>query len=166
MAGLQLSFGRTGGLLAEHHAYAGGPDWYELMVEDVLPRLPHRWRPEAARRIGAAQQLPDVKPSLVHGDLAGDNMRWDVHGRLVDVVDWDLASAWDPAVDAACLSWHGWHTVQVAVSPETYRRARIWGATFGIEQVGAAVITGEPPHVIDRYVDAAVAWLDRTATRS
>lgn len=122
-------------LLARPHAYAGGDEWYRLMIEEVLPRLPPRWSSEAHRRIEEAAALPEVSPSLVHGDLAGDNMRWDDAGRLVGVLDWDLASAWDPAVDVACLSWHGWETVH-----------------------------GEPPDVVDQYVDSTVAWLERTST--
>lgn len=149
-------------LLAPPHAYAGGDDWYRLMVEDVVPRLPPRWRDEARRRIDKAAALPEVSPSLVHGDLAGDNMRWDDEGRLVGVLDWDLASGWDPAVDAGCLSWHGWDTVQEAVDKSTYQRARVWAATFGIEQIGSALVHGEAPDVVEEYVGATVAWLERT----
>jgi aminoglycoside phosphotransferase (APT) family kinase protein len=133
------------------------------MTEEVIPRLPDNWQPDAARRISAAQQLAPVPPSLVHGDLAGDNMRWDAHGRLAGVLDWDLASAWDPAVDAACLSWHGWDTVRNAVDEKTFARARVWAATFGIEQIGAAIVSGEPEHVIDDYIESTVGWLERTS---
>lgn len=151
-------------VLAPPHAYAGGDDWYRLMVEDVVPRLPPRWRDEARRRIDEAAALPEVSPGLVHGDLAGDNMRWDDEGDLVGVLDWDLASAWDPAVDAGCLSWHGWETVREAVDEPTYQRARVWAATFGIEQIGSALVHGEPPDVVEQYVGATVAWLERTGT--
>jgi aminoglycoside phosphotransferase (APT) family kinase protein len=151
-------------LLAEPHAYAGGARWFELMTEEAIPRLPASWQVEARRRVRAAHDLPDVPPSLVHGDLAGDNMRWDGDGRLVGILDWDLAAAWDPAVDAACLAWHGWDTVRAAVDATTYARARVWGATFGIEQIGAAIASGEPEEVIDGYVGSTVAWLERTST--
>ena len=60
--------------------------------------------------------------------------------RIVGVLDWDLAAAWDPAVDAACLAWCGWDTVRAAVDPAVYGRACTWWATFGIEQVGAAIV--------------------------
>lgn len=151
-------------VLAEPHAYAGGADWYVLMTDEVVPRLPARWRAEARLRVDAAASLPPVTPGLVHGDLAGDNMRWDDRGRLVGILDWDLAAAWDPAVDAACLSWHGWDAVERAVDPTTYERARTWGATFGIEQVGAAIVRGDPPEAVQATVERAVAWLERTAS--
>jgi hypothetical protein len=63
-----------------------------------------------------------------------------------------------PAVDAACLAWHGWDTVRAAVDADTYGRACVWFRTFGLEQVSAALLLGDPP---ERYVDRAVAWLER-----
>lgn len=146
-------------VLAPPHAYAGGLRWYELMTEEVVPRLPVRLQPEARRRVDAAEALQPVPPRLVHGDLAGDNLRWE-DGRLVGVLDWDLASVWDPAVDAACLAWHGWDTVRAAVDAETYRRARIWAATFGIEQVAASIVRGDPPEDVERWVAWVVDRLD------
>jgi aminoglycoside phosphotransferase (APT) family kinase protein len=146
-------------LLDEPHAYAGRSGWLRLMHDDVIPRLGTSVRDEARRRIDAAASLPAVPASLVHGDLAGDNLRWSETGELLGVLDWDLAQGFDPAVDAACLAWHGWDNVKAAVDAETYRRARIWQATFGIEQVGAAISNGEPPEVIDQYAAAATKRL-------
>ncbi|MEV0583336.1 aminoglycoside phosphotransferase family protein [Nonomuraea sp. NPDC050310] len=126
------------------HAYAGREHWEKLLLEEVLPRLPGHVRGEARRRIEAAAELPPVPPRLVHGDLAGDNVHWGPDGAVVGVLDWDLASPFDPAVDAACLAWHGWEAVAAAVDTETYRRARVWEATFVIEGVGAALLNDEP----------------------
>jgi aminoglycoside phosphotransferase (APT) family kinase protein len=95
-----------------------------------------------------------VLPSLVHGDLGGANMRWSSDGRLVGVIDWDWASAWDPAVDAACLAWHGWAAVEAAVDPPIYHRARIWERTFGIEQIVASRLRPPGrPDVVDWAAD-------------
>lgn len=143
------------------HGYAGGPQWDDLMLDEAVPRLPTRWQAEARRRVEAAQALPAVRPHLVHGDLAGDNMRWDAEGRLVGILDWDLASAWDPAVDAACLSWHGWEAVRAATDEATFDRARIWADTFGIEQIVAALLQGET--TVTEAVTRTVAWLERTS---
>jgi aminoglycoside phosphotransferase (APT) family kinase protein len=153
-------------LLDEPHAYAGRERWLELMNAEVIPRLDASLRDEAHRRVDNAHHLPDVPPSLVHADLGGDNLRWAEDGRLLGVLDWDLAQASDPAIDAACLAWHGWDIIRAAVDAETHRRARIWYATFGIEQVGAAISNGEPEHVIARYVESASSWLQRTGTLS
>jgi aminoglycoside phosphotransferase (APT) family kinase protein len=143
------------------HEYAGGADWPRLMLEDVVPLFPAEWQAEAARRFEAAIALPEVEPSLVHGDLAGHNLHWDAEGNLIGVIDWDVASAWDPAIDAACLAVHGWATVARVIDAQTYHRAAVWYRTFGIEQLGAALLTGDIVE-IDRYVQRGVAFLERT----
>jgi len=150
-------------VLGPPHTYCGAERWAEVIASEVIPRLPARWRPEVRRRTEAALALPTVNSSLVHGDLAGDNVRYDHRGSLVGVLDWDLAQSFDPAVDAACLGWYGWGTLRAAVDAETYRRARTWWRTFGYEQLGAAILNGEPPEVLERYVSRTVAWLERTA---
>jgi aminoglycoside phosphotransferase (APT) family kinase protein len=143
------------------HEYAGGDDWPRLMLEDVVPLFPAEWRAEAAQRFEAAIALPEVEPSLVHGDLSGHNLHWDADGALVGVLDWDVASAWDPAIDVACLAGHGWATLAQVIDAQTYERAAVWYRTFGIEQLGAALLTGEPAE-IDRYVRRGVQYLERT----
>lgn len=149
-------------VLAEPHEYAGGHRWADVMFDEVVPRLPEQWQDEARRRIDAALALEPVPPALVHGDLGGENVHWDPSGKLIGVLDWDLASAFDPAIDAACLGWHGWDNIRQAVDAETFRRARTWYLTFGVEQLGAAVVNGEPPEVVERYVSGVVAFLERT----
>lgn len=154
---------RLADVLDEPHAYAGRDRWADLLLDDVVPRLPARLRAKARRSVQAALDLEAVTPSLVHGDLAGGNMHWSAGGELIGILDWDLAHAFDPALDAACLAWHGWDTVRRAVGGETYRRARVWAGTFGIEQVAAAIAAGDPPEVIERHVASAARWLDRAA---
>lgn len=143
------------------HAYAGRQRWSALM-EQVIADLPPPVRAAAARRVQAAAQLAVVPPLLVHGDLAGDNVRWHGEGSLAGVIDWDLASAWDPAVDAACLAWFGWPAVAAAVDEQTYRRARTWAATFHLESVGAAIDNGESQDVIAKRLHAATRELSAT----
>ena len=150
-------------VLGRPHEYAGGDRWAELMTDEVLPRLPEELRADATRRVRNALELEPVPPSLVHSDLGGENVHWSADGKLVGILDWDLAQPFDPAVDAACLAWYGWENVRTAVDPDTYRRAGIWYLTFGIEQIVAAVLTAEPPEVLDRYVERTAAWLKRTA---
>jgi aminoglycoside phosphotransferase (APT) family kinase protein len=144
-------------VLAAPHGYAGGERWGELMAEAVAA-LPADVRDDARRRLDEAIALPAVMPSLVHGDLAGDNVHWH-DGRVVGVIDWDWASAWDPAVDAACLAWHGWDAVRRAVDRETYARARVWQRTFGIEQI---VASGLRPSPRADVVERTSEWLRRT----
>ncbi|MBR7838409.1 aminoglycoside phosphotransferase family protein [Actinospica durhamensis] len=150
-------------VLGEPHEYAGRADWARVLEEQAVPALPRRWRAEARRRVEDALDLPEVEPSLVHGDLCGYNLHWGSAGRVVGVLDWDLAAPFDPAVDAACLGSHGWDAVRAAVPAEVYRRARIWYRTFGIEQVASAILNGEPAPVVKRYVARTAEFLERTA---
>ncbi|MFF0746978.1 phosphotransferase family protein [Streptomyces sp. NPDC004111] len=150
-------------VLGAPHEYAGGDRWAEVMMGEVVPRLPQAWRPEAERRLRAALDLRWERPSLVHGDLAGSNMHWDDRGRLVGVLDWDLASSFDPAVDAACLFWHGWDKVRGAVDGETLRRACAWVLTFGLEQPAFAILNNAPEQEVASAIDATTAWLERSA---
>ncbi len=150
-----------GDVLDAPRGYAGGARWPSLVAE-VLPRIPPRWRGVASRRVAAVAEMPVVATGLVHGDLAGHNLLWGP-ARLPAVLDWDFASAWDPAVDVACLAgWHGWAAVSKAVADRgVLARARAWAAVFPLEQVASAVHHGEPEDVVDRLVERAVAVLGR-----
>ncbi|MEU8892576.1 aminoglycoside phosphotransferase family protein [Streptomyces sp. NPDC048442] len=150
-------------VLGVPHEYAGGARWAEVMLQEVVPRLPNAWRPEGQRRIQAALDLHWEQSSLVHGDLAGSNMHWDDRGRLVGVLDWDLASAFDPGLDAACLSWHGWDKVRGAVDTHTLHRAFVWALTFGLEQVAFAILNNATEQEVAKVVVATTAWLERSA---
>ncbi|SEL66210.1 aminoglycoside phosphotransferase family protein [Streptacidiphilus jiangxiensis] len=153
------------GLLGAPHQYAGGERWSELLLEEVVPRLPQAWQVEARRRVVAALELEPVDPSLVHGDLAGANVHWGPDGRLLGVLDWDLAQPFDPALDAACLSWHGWDKVRAAVDGATLRRAWTWYRTFALEVLAHALVNGESGEALDRRTATTVAALERSAAR-
>lgn len=157
LAGVDLDV--LAGVLAVPHSYAGGIRWVDFMLGDVVPRLPTALQDEARRRVEAVLALESVEPSLVHGDLAGDNLRV-TDGALTGVLDWDLAAAWDPAVDAACLAWYGWDAVRRAVDPGTYRRARVWYGVFGLEQVSAAILNGEDDASLQPHLERACAGLE------
>ena len=120
-------------LLAPPHAYAR--EWTDDSAAAVVASLPPRVRDEARRRLDAVRALPRVAPSFVHGDLAGHNMRWE-GDRLVGVIDWDLASGWDPAVDVAALSaWHGAGFERVLADRDTAERASAWRKSFPLELI-------------------------------
>jgi len=158
-------------LTPELHAVLGlanedsaGRPWAEFLDRLVVPRLPARWRDEGRRRVEAALELAPVPPALVHGDLGGDNVHWAPDGSLVGVLDWDLARAFDPALDAALLSWFGWDVLARAVDGETLRRARIWDGLFGAEHF-IAVLGGMADADVDRFVPYLVRRLEEHAAR-
>ena len=78
-------------MLGPPHAYCGAEHWAQVIEAEVVPRLPPRWHVEVRGRSEAALALPAVVPSLVHGDLAGENVHYDARGIVVGVLDWDLA---------------------------------------------------------------------------
>ncbi|MER6003964.1 phosphotransferase [Nonomuraea angiospora] len=133
--------------------------WAEVLAQQVVPRLPDRWRDECRRRLEAASALEPVPDALVHGDLGGANVHWGRDGRLVGVLDWDQAHLFDPAIDAALMAWHGWDTIRLAVDPETYRRARAYDAPFGVGHL-VGILDGRPLVNVDGYVRSIVAWLE------
>lgn len=142
------------------HAYAGRDRWKDLLLDEALPRLPTDLRASARRRIADVEALPPVTPRLVHGDLHGYNLHWSPAGTLLGIVDWDLASATDPAIDVACLAdWHGWPTLKQAVDQPTYERARVWYGTFSIEQIVKAVLDDTPDPDLAACVEAVARWM-------
>ncbi|MEV6895991.1 phosphotransferase [Amycolatopsis sp. NPDC051372] len=143
----------------------GREGWADVLAQDVIPRLPAKWRDEGRQRLERALALEPVADSLVHADLGGENVHWTEDGKLVGVLDWDLALPFDPAIDAACMAWHGWHHVRGAVGGKTYQRAQVWDAVFGVEHL-VAVLNGRRLANVDSYVAHIVAWLERDADRS
>ncbi|GAA2887704.1 hypothetical protein GCM10020220_092440 [Nonomuraea rubra] len=138
----------------------GDKGWAEILAEQVVPGLPDRWRDTCRRRLEVARDLEPVPDVLVHGDLGGSNVHWSRGGQLVGVLDWDQAHLFDPAIDAALMAWHGWDNVEMAVEPETYRRARIYDAPFGVGHL-VGVLDGRPLTNVEGYVRSIVGWLER-----
>ncbi|MEH3076470.1 MAG: aminoglycoside phosphotransferase family protein [Quadrisphaera sp.] len=167
MAAVDVSAGTpVGRCLDVPHAYAGRERWAELMAR-VVAMLPDDVRDDAAARLRAAVDLPPVPPRLVHGDLAGHNLRWHADGTLAGVIDWDLASAWDPAVDLGCLVWFGWDTVDAACAglgggwPAAAERARVWFATFPLEGPAALLDDRAPAALVAERLERVVTALRR-----
>ncbi|WP_187279741.1 aminoglycoside phosphotransferase family protein [Quadrisphaera setariae] len=167
MAAVDVSAGTpVGRCLDVPHAYAGRGRWAELMAR-VVAMLPDDVRDDAAACLRAAVDLPPVPPRLVHGDLAGHNLRWHADGTLAGVIDWDLASAWDPAVDLGCLVWFGWDAVDAACAglgggwPTAAERARVWFATFPLEGPAALLDDGAPAALVAERLERVATALRR-----
>ncbi|MFE3056007.1 phosphotransferase family protein [Nocardia sp. NPDC059239] len=151
-------------LLAVLDSRTQGRHWSEIIIADIVPRLPVRWQPEVLRRLDAALTLEPVPDALVHGDLCGPNVHWSTDGRLLGILDWDLAMPGDPALDVAMMAWHGWDTVRRAVPTEMFHRARIWDDLLGVGHL-VACMNGRPMTNPDSFVQAVVPWLESEANR-
>ncbi|WP_411734364.1 phosphotransferase family protein [Paeniglutamicibacter sp.] len=119
-------------LLAPPFSFRG--PWDEAKTETTLRALPAELVADAQRVLSTIAGFSGITPSLVHGDLAGHNMHW-IDGHLVGVLDWDLAAAWDPALNSAYLGlWHGADLLEdIAPSPEEAWRAQVWLGAMGLE---------------------------------
>jgi len=130
--------------LATPHAFMGGERWHPVMVDEAIPLLAPDSRDDARRAADALAALEPVPPGLVHGDLAGSNVLWD-DTAVSGVIDWDLASAADPAVDVAALAvWHGWDVIERARPSEIVQRARVIAATHPLQVLCFSIVNDRP----------------------
>lgn len=138
---------------------ANGLGWAEI-VHDVIPRLPAKRQDGVRQRLDTLLALEEAPARVVHGDLGGGNVHFGTDGKLTGVLDWDLASLADPAIDAALVAtWHGWDVLRAAVDEETYRRAWAWNDPIGVGHLHA-VLAGKPLTSVDGFVRAVAAWLE------
>lgn len=143
---------------------------------DFFPACTRHTFEDAARRIIRTvhewTERPVVAPSLVHGDLAGHNMRWlpipgEDRWRLNGILDWDLACLWDPALNPAYLSlWHGEEKLgQLCLDDDEHHRARVWLAAMALESLYDAGLRLEQiaPKKWRRLLNRALPRLERAA---
>ena len=139
--------------------YADGLGWADILNDEVIPRLPTKWRDGVRQRLDTLLALEEVPARLVHGDLGGSNVHFGKDGKLTGAFDWDMAILSDPAIDAALVAtWHGWDVLR-ATDEETYRRAWAWNDAVGIGHLHA-VFDGRPLSHVDGFVRSVVAWLE------
>ncbi len=140
--------------------YAEGLGWADILKDQIIPRLPTKWRDGVRQRLDTLLALEEVPARLVHGDLGGSNVHFGTDGKLTGVLDWDMAILSDPAIDAALVAgWHGWDVLRAATDAETYRRARAWDDAVGVGHLHA-VFGGKPLSHVDGFVSSVVAWLE------
>ncbi|MDF2990723.1 MAG: putative aminoglycoside phosphotransferase [Microbacterium sp.] len=130
--------------LATPHAFMGGDRWHAVMVEQAIPLLDRAARDRARKAADALAALEPVGAGLVHGDLAGSNVLWS-DGVVSGVIDWDLASAGDSAVDVAALAvWHGWDALERVRSRDVIARARVIAATHPLQVLCFSIVNERP----------------------
>lgn len=140
--------------------YDDGLGWADILSAEVIPRLPAKWRDGVRQRLETLLALEEVPAGLVHGDLGGGNIHFDRDGKLVGVVDWDMAILSDPAIDAALVAtWHGWDVLRAATDGQTYRCAWAWNDAVEVGHLHA-VFANKPLESVDGFVSSIVAWLE------
>lgn len=130
--------------LASPFAFRGS--WTDERQQQCFDALPEELRGPASSLWAQLDELAQVPPGLVHGDLAGHNMHW-VDEELIGILDWDLAAAWDPALNTAYLSlWHGLEMVDlIAPSPDEAHRAKIWLGLMSLERLSDTLSRTDNP---------------------
>ena len=96
-------------------------------------------------------------PALRHGDLGGENIRYDpATNRVTGIIDFGSAAMGDPAVDFAGLSWYGEAFVDALserypafADPGLRARAAFYRSTFALQQALWAVRAGD----VDEFED-------------
>lgn len=149
------------GLLSPPFSFRG--PWTAPKVVATMEALPPVLRAPAQRVLDTVATFAEVPATLVHGDLAGHNMRW-IEGRLPGILDWDMAAAWDPALNTAYLAlWHGEGFIEaIAPDPDVAWRARVWLGAMSLESVFDATL--DPRKDIDALVGKIGPRLAMAAT--
>jgi len=156
---IDLSGLRT--LLNEPRSYLGGAQWYSVMTQQAIPLLPQDVQTAALRVADALASLDDDAVVLDHGDLAGANILWE-GDRISGVLDWDLASADDPADDlAAVAGWFGWSAVERFASPAEIARAKIFHDSFPLQTLCFSLVNDRPDEEVDRATQKATRRLSQ-----
>lgn len=132
--------------LAAPFAFRG--PWTDERQQRCFDALPDPLRGAATTLWAQLDSLAQVPPGLVHGDLAGHNMHW-VAQELVGILDWDLAAAWDPALNTAYLSlWHGLEMADlIAPTPDEAHRAKIWLGLMSLERLSDTLSRTDNPRI-------------------
>lgn len=156
-----LDIGAENPDLAERKAFTGGPRWRQMLREEVLPLLPARAQAEAWRRVEALCALTEVGTCFSHGDLAGENVRWE-RGEVVAVLDWDLATHEDPAEDVASLaSWHGWDVLSQLADEATASRAAVYRDAFPLQMIAFQIVRGSDAEALEAVISRVLPVLTR-----
>lgn len=99
--GLETEATVTASLVADLDRYVGSARTHGLLADPLLAL--------AAKILAATLPVSDRAPSCLHGDVGAGNFMVE-DGRLVAVLDWELAHAGDPHEDLAWLWVRGAHT--------------------------------------------------------
>jgi aminoglycoside phosphotransferase (APT) family kinase protein len=118
-----------------------------------------RGRDRAATELDQLLRLEPTTATLVHGDLGGTNLRF-AAGRLVGVLDWDEAHLGDPAADLASIAvtvgWPAARAIAPELEPELELAARVYAATFALQQAPPAARAGDQ----DSLWDGLAGYID------
>lgn len=124
----------------------------DAVRERLAPRMSDAGRGQAEAELAAVLALDaPERPTLVHGDFGGTNLRWDADAtRLTGVLDWGQVHLGDPAYDIASVgATYGWdlaatvHATTERADATLLERARAYAGTFALQEALAGVVDGD-----------------------
>ena len=139
------------------------PRRWERFAQDVtavlFPLMSGQGRERAEAELNQVLALDPSGDALVHGDLGGENLLWDLAEsgpRLTGILDWDEAQIGNQADDLASIAVTvGW---PLAIRLDVQRHggetptipgARAIAATFALQQALPAALSGDAPSLAD-----------------
>ncbi|MFW0182685.1 aminoglycoside phosphotransferase family protein [Rothia sp. CCM 9417] len=146
--------------LAEPRAFCGGKRWRNEMLEQVIPLLSYAAQERALAIINdlsALQATLDTSQLVFsHVDLAGTNMLFE-GGKVSGILDWDLATVDDPAIDIACLAaWHGDQFIRLlARTREEAERAMLFRLSHPLQVIAFSILHKHPKEQVDALIARA-----------
>lgn len=132
-------------------------DWADLFAAFDAELFPHM-RPDARSAVAASFAAflegagdSEFLPVLRHGDLGGENIRYDPStNRVTGIIDFGSAALGDPAVDLSALSWYGDTFVDALLkrhpalaAPGLRSRAVFYQSTHALQQALWAIRVGD-----------------------
>lgn len=140
--------------------------WQEFAAgvrAELFPLMSDGGRERAARELAALDGLLPRTSAVVHGDLGGENVLWELSDgvpRLSGVIDWDEVTLGDPAEDLAAvgasygeelldrvLALGGWNDASTAGRITAIR------GTFALQQALYAQRDGDEEELADGLAD-------------
>lgn len=89
--------------------HAPEDEWQQFAADvraELFALMSGSGRQRAERELAALDGLPHLTTAVVHGDLGGENVLWEIvdgRPRLSGVIDWDEVALGDPAEDLAAV---------------------------------------------------------------
>jgi aminoglycoside phosphotransferase (APT) family kinase protein len=139
------------------------PDYWVRFAGEVtrvlFPLMSDQGRRRAEAELARITAVDPAGTALVHGDLGGSNLLWDITGsgpRLAGMLDWDEAHIGSQAEDLASLAvTYGWDLAgRLDAARHAGRRpaigdARVIAATFALQQALPAALSGDQAMLAD-----------------
>jgi aminoglycoside phosphotransferase (APT) family kinase protein len=141
--------------------------WHQFadaVTDTLFPLMSHHGRRRAEGELARVRSLDATGDALVHGDLGGANLLWQIDGtgstRLTGVLDWDGAQIGNQADDLASIAATlGWpvakriDAIRHSGNTPTIAAAMVIATTFALQQSLPAALSGDTVNLDDGLIN-------------